>query len=189
VATERRRGRAVPANRAGSRRATNAALLRQVERAGPTSTRLRDKELRPVILVVAWACDRDLQVDARRSGKERMTTQRSNTKTRAGRSAGSSPTYPPPPPRGLSPVLERNIRALQLRRESEEKEATSRSGSRRRLPASPAACGSFTCTSPYSALGRRQSPLGFPASPPGIRHLSSSRWSPLWRPFSSRLSC
>jgi uncharacterized membrane protein len=53
-----------------------------------------------------------------------MTTQRSNTKTRAGRSAGSSPTYPPPPPRGLSPVLERNIRALQLRRESEEKEAT-----------------------------------------------------------------
>jgi uncharacterized membrane protein len=35
-----------------------------------------------------------------------------------------SPTYPPPPPRGLSPVLERNIRALQLRRQREEKEAT-----------------------------------------------------------------
>ena len=38
--------------------------------------------------------------------------------------AGSGPTYPPPPPPGLSPVLERNIRALQLRREQEENEAT-----------------------------------------------------------------
>jgi len=42
----------------------------------------------------------------------------------AGRGAAIGPTYPPPQPRGLSPVLERNIRALQLRREREEKEAT-----------------------------------------------------------------
>jgi uncharacterized membrane protein len=34
------------------------------------------------------------------------------------------PDLPPPPPHGLSPVLERNIRALQLRRQREEKEAT-----------------------------------------------------------------
>jgi uncharacterized membrane protein len=43
---------------------------------------------------------------------------------RAGRGAGTGPTYPPPQPRGLSPVLERNIRALQLRRQREENEAT-----------------------------------------------------------------
>jgi uncharacterized membrane protein len=54
-----------------------------------------------------------------------MVEQRSgNGEARAGRGAGSSPTYPPPPPDGLSPVLERNIRALQLRRQREEKEAT-----------------------------------------------------------------
>jgi uncharacterized membrane protein len=38
--------------------------------------------------------------------------------------ATSRPTYPPPPPPGLSPVLERNIRALQLRRQQEEAEAS-----------------------------------------------------------------
>jgi uncharacterized membrane protein len=54
-----------------------------------------------------------------------MVEQRSgNGEARAGRGAGASPTYPPPPPHGLSPVLERNIRALQLRRQREEKEAT-----------------------------------------------------------------
>jgi uncharacterized membrane protein len=37
--------------------------------------------------------------------------------------AGASPTYPPPP-RGLTPVLERNIRALQLRRQRDEKDTT-----------------------------------------------------------------
>jgi uncharacterized membrane protein len=47
-----------------------------------------------------------------------------NGEDRAGRPAAASPTYPPPPPRGLSPVLERNIRALQLRRQREEKEAS-----------------------------------------------------------------
>jgi hypothetical protein len=47
-----------------------------------------------------------------------------NGKDRAGRAAGTGPTYPPPQPHGLSPVLERNIRALQLRRQREEKEAT-----------------------------------------------------------------
>jgi uncharacterized membrane protein len=49
-----------------------------------------------------------------------MVAQRSNGEP----GAGSGPTYPPPPPPGLSPVLERNIRALQLRREREENEAT-----------------------------------------------------------------
>jgi uncharacterized membrane protein len=42
---------------------------------------------------------------------------------RAGRGAGSGPTYPPPSPNSLSPVLERNIRALQLRRQREEDKA------------------------------------------------------------------
>jgi uncharacterized membrane protein len=41
----------------------------------------------------------------------------------AARRSRTGPTYPPPP-HGLSPVLERNIRALQLRRQREEKEAT-----------------------------------------------------------------
>jgi uncharacterized membrane protein len=49
--------------------------------------------------------------------------QSSEWKARAGRAA-TGPTYPPPPPPGLSPVLERNIRALQLRRQREEQEAT-----------------------------------------------------------------
>jgi uncharacterized membrane protein len=42
---------------------------------------------------------------------------------RAGRGAGSGPTYPPPSPHSLSPVLERNIRALQLRRQRDEEKA------------------------------------------------------------------
>jgi uncharacterized membrane protein len=53
-----------------------------------------------------------------------MAAQRSNGEARAGRRAGTGPTYPPPQPSGLSPVLGRNIRALQLRRQREEKEAT-----------------------------------------------------------------
>ena len=53
-----------------------------------------------------------------------MAAQRSDREARASRGAGTGPTYPPPQPRGLSPVLERNIRALQLRRQREEKEAT-----------------------------------------------------------------
>src|ERR687892_2739821 len=52
-----------------------------------------------------------------------MAAHRSNGEARAGRGGGSSPTYPPPPTHGLSPVLERNIRALQLRRQREEKRA------------------------------------------------------------------
>lgn len=53
-----------------------------------------------------------------------MGAQRSSGEIRAARRSGTGPTYPPPPPHGLSPVLERNIRALQLRRQREEKEAT-----------------------------------------------------------------
>jgi uncharacterized membrane protein len=53
-----------------------------------------------------------------------MAAQRSNQEARADRGAATGPTYPPPPPHGLSPVLERNIRALQLRRQREEKEAS-----------------------------------------------------------------
>lgn len=40
-----------------------------------------------------------------------------------GRGSGS-PTYPPPPPRGLTPVLERNIQALYDRREREAEAAS-----------------------------------------------------------------
>jgi uncharacterized membrane protein len=53
-----------------------------------------------------------------------MAARRSDGEVRAGRGAGPEPTYPPPPPGGLSPVLERNIRALQLRRQREEQEAS-----------------------------------------------------------------
>jgi uncharacterized membrane protein len=52
-----------------------------------------------------------------------MAAQRSE-EAGAGRGAGIGPTYPPPQPRGLSPVLERNIRGLQLRRQRDEEEAT-----------------------------------------------------------------
>ena len=40
------------------------------------------------------------------------------------RDGAAGPTYPPPPPGGLSPVLGRNIEALQRRRRREEAEAT-----------------------------------------------------------------
>ena len=53
-----------------------------------------------------------------------MAAHRSEGPTRASRGAATGPTYPPPPPDGLSPVMERNIRALQLRRRREEKEAS-----------------------------------------------------------------
>ena len=39
-------------------------------------------------------------------------------------SGRAGPTYPPPPARGMTPVLERNIRALQERRECEDRTAT-----------------------------------------------------------------
>ena len=38
-----------------------------------------------------------------------MGTQRSDGEARASRRAGTGPTYPPPQPGGLSPVLERNL--------------------------------------------------------------------------------
>jgi uncharacterized membrane protein len=53
-----------------------------------------------------------------------MAEQRSDGDARADRGGGTGPIYPPPQPSGLSPVLERNIRALQLRRECDEKGAT-----------------------------------------------------------------
>ena len=53
-----------------------------------------------------------------------MAARSSDGEARAGHGAGASPTYPPPPPAGLHPVLERNIQALQLRREREEREAS-----------------------------------------------------------------
>ena len=52
-----------------------------------------------------------------------MAAQRSDGNASTDRDAGARPTYSLPPPRGLSPVLERNIRALQLRRERQEKDA------------------------------------------------------------------
>ena len=53
-----------------------------------------------------------------------MVAQPSNGKTRPDRRAGASPIYPPPQLPGLSPVLERNIRALEQRRRREEREAS-----------------------------------------------------------------
>jgi uncharacterized membrane protein len=53
-----------------------------------------------------------------------MAAESSDGETCTDRDPGTSPTYPPPQARGLSPVLKRNIRALQLRRQREEKEAT-----------------------------------------------------------------
>ena len=53
-----------------------------------------------------------------------MAARSSDGEARAGHGAGASPTYPPPPPAGLHPVLERNIQALHLRREREEREAS-----------------------------------------------------------------
>jgi uncharacterized membrane protein len=55
---------------------------------------------------------------------EKWMSQSLDRKPRAGRRAATGPTYPPPPPDSLSPVLERNIQALQLRRERQEKDAT-----------------------------------------------------------------
>jgi uncharacterized membrane protein len=53
-----------------------------------------------------------------------MAAQPSNGEARTGRGAGGSPIYPPPPPPGLSPVLERNIQALQRRRQQDERRAS-----------------------------------------------------------------
>jgi uncharacterized membrane protein len=53
-----------------------------------------------------------------------MAAQPPDGDARAGHGAKPGPIYPPPQPAGLSPVLERNIRALQQRRQREEKEAT-----------------------------------------------------------------
>ena len=53
-----------------------------------------------------------------------MAAQPSNGEARAGRRAGAGPIYPPPQPPGLSPVLERNIQALEQRRRREEREAS-----------------------------------------------------------------
>jgi len=49
-----------------------------------------------------------------------MAARSSDGEARAGQGAGTGPVYPPPQPPGLSPVLERNIRALQRRRRREE---------------------------------------------------------------------
>jgi uncharacterized membrane protein len=53
-----------------------------------------------------------------------MAAQRSKGEAGASRGAQTGPTYPSPQPHGLSPVLERNIQALQLRRQREEEDAT-----------------------------------------------------------------
>src|SRR5215212_7806468 len=53
-----------------------------------------------------------------------MAAQPANGEAHAGRRAGTGPTYPPPQPPGLSPVLTRNIQALERRRRRDEQEAT-----------------------------------------------------------------
>jgi uncharacterized membrane protein len=53
-----------------------------------------------------------------------MVAESANGDARARRGPAASPIYPPPQPPGLSSVLERNIQALQLRRQREQEEAT-----------------------------------------------------------------
>ena len=53
-----------------------------------------------------------------------MIEQRQNGHYRAISANGDGPTYPPPQPPGMSSALERNIQALELRRQREEVEAT-----------------------------------------------------------------
>src|SRR5829696_5242984 len=48
---------------------------------------------------------------------------RPDTPRNRGDVLGASPTYPPPQPAGLTPVLERNIHALEARRRREERRA------------------------------------------------------------------
>jgi uncharacterized membrane protein len=70
-------------------------------------------------------CQGSQAADVRISrGEQRMAPSASNRDTLAGLVAGRSPTFPPPQPSGLSPVLERNIRSLKDRRQREEDEAT-----------------------------------------------------------------
>jgi uncharacterized membrane protein len=53
-----------------------------------------------------------------------MVGQHQNGHHRAIGASGDGPTYPPPQPPGMSSALERNIQALELRRQREEVEAT-----------------------------------------------------------------
>src|SRR3954454_2535597 len=53
-----------------------------------------------------------------------MAPRPSNGEAHAGPRTGTGPTYPPPQPPGLSPVLTRNIQALERRRRRDEQEAT-----------------------------------------------------------------
>src|SRR5919112_5861592 len=53
-----------------------------------------------------------------------MVGQHQNGRHRAIGASGDGPTYPPPQPPGMSSALERNIQALEQRRQREEKEAT-----------------------------------------------------------------
>src|SRR3954449_148687 len=52
-----------------------------------------------------------------------MAPRPSNGEAHAGPRTGNGPTYPPPQPSGLSPVLTRNIQALERRRRRDEQEA------------------------------------------------------------------
>ena len=52
-----------------------------------------------------------------------MAAGSSDGEGRAGRGAGTGPVYPPPQPPGLTPVLTRNIQALEQRRRRDEQEA------------------------------------------------------------------
>src|ERR671911_2034070 len=53
-----------------------------------------------------------------------MVGQHQNGHHRAIGASGDGPTYPPPQPPGMSSALERNIQALQVRRQREEVRAT-----------------------------------------------------------------
>jgi hypothetical protein len=62
-----------------------------------------------------------------------------------GAEARGGPTYPLPQPSGLSPVLERNIRALQRRREREEAEGSKLWARRRRMSVGTSRAPSASC--------------------------------------------
>jgi uncharacterized membrane protein len=53
-----------------------------------------------------------------------VAEQPSSTSAGSGPDSGRAPIFPPPQPHGLAPILERNIRALALRRQREEAEAS-----------------------------------------------------------------
>src|SRR5215211_3814862 len=90
-----------------------------------------------------------------------------------------SPTYKPPQPSGLTPVLERNITALYARR---QREAEAASWEERAADAMTRFTGSMIFVYLHLlilACGSLPTFTGYPASPLGMNRLLSWLW---WRP-------